>query len=223
MSSNWLDEIGAVLRKEFQSELRSKNGLLTSGLFGLISVVTIAFATFTTKKDPDVASGLYWVAMLFASVLALPRTFLIEEEQGTGDLLRLFARPHAVYWGKALYNLVLIVVVGLILSGLYVVLAQITVKLPGLFVVSVIGGCASLAGAVTLCGALVAQAANRFALASAVSTPLLLSILAFGVSTMRSALGAGFLSGWPLAMGSVCYAVVLFAIGPWLFAAVWKN
>ena len=223
MNSSWKPEIVAILRKEFQSELRSKNGLLTSGLFGIVSVVTIAFATFTTKKNPDVAAGLFWVAILFASVLALPRTFLIEEDQGTGDLLRLLARPHAVFWGKAIYNLLLIVVVGLLLSGLFVVLAEITVTDPALFVISVFGGCAALAGAVTLCGALVARATNRFALAAAVSTPMLLSILAFGVSTMRAALGAGLLSGWPLAMGAICYAVVLFAVGPWLFAAVWKS
>lgn len=223
MNSNWRIEILAVLRKEAQTEFRSKNGLLTSGLFGVVSVVTIAFSTFTSKLSPDVASGLYWVALLFASVLALPRAFLVEEDQGTGDLLRLWARPHAVYWGKALYNLVLIVVIGLALSGLFVVLTDIPVRQPGLFVASVVGGCAALAGAVTLCGALVARAANRFALAAAVSTPTLLSILAIGVSTMRAALGAGILSGWPLAFGAVCYAIVLFAIGPWLFAAVWRS
>jgi heme exporter protein B len=223
LNSNWRTEITAVFMKELQSEFRSRNGLLTSGLFGVVAVVTIAFATFTVKLVPDVQAGLYWVAILFASVLALPRTFLIEEDQGTGDLLRLWARPHAIFWGKALFNLALIVCVGLILGVLFVILTDSKVKDPGLFAAAIFGGCSSLAGAVTLCGALVARASNRFALAAAVSTPMLLSILAFGVSTLRSSLGTGFENGWPLAAGSICYAIVLFAIGPWLFAAVWKS
>jgi heme exporter protein B len=184
--------------------------------------VTIAFATSTSKLTADVSAGLYWVAMLFASVLALPRTVLVEEEQGTGDLLRLLARPHAVYWGKALFNLMLIEVVGVVLGFCYVILVGLDVTDPLLFLASVFGGCAALAGAVTLSGAIVARAASRYALAAAVSMPLLLSILVLGVSSMRSAFGVGS-HGWALAFGGFCYAVAEFAIGPWLFAAVWKS
>jgi len=213
----------AVFSKEVQSELRTKSGLITSALFGVCSVVTMAFATFTTKLNPDVASGLMWVGILFGSILALPRTFLVEEEQGTGDLLRLVARPHSVYWGKAFYNLVLILLAGSLLTCLFVVVTSLQVQDPLLMAVSVFGGCASLAGAVTLSGSLVAQAANRTALAAAVSTPLVLSVLALGVATSRSAFSPGFVSAWPWAGASVCYAIFLFAVGPWLFAAVWKS
>jgi len=222
-NSNWRTEIGAVLRKELITEFRTKNGLLTSGLFGFVTVVTLNLAMFSVSKNADMAAGLYWVAVLFASILALPRTFLVEEDQGTGDLLRLIAQPHSVFWGKALFNLLLILAIGLGLSGLFVTLMETKVVYAGLFFGSIVTGCASLAGAVTLCGALVARAANRFALAAAVSAPLLLSILSFGVSTMRTALGAGGTNGWTLVMGAFCYAVVLFAIGPWIFAAVWKK
>lgn len=212
-----------MLRKELRSELRSKSGLMTSALFGVVTVVTISLATFSTKLNGDVAAGLLWVAILFTALIALPRTFLVEEDQGTGDLLRLVARPHAVFWGKAFYNLILITVAGFMLAGLFLMFAGREVRHPLLLVVSLFGGCASLAGAVTLSGALVARAANRAALAAAVSAPLLLSVLAIGVSTVRVALDGALLSGWPMAFGSICYAVVLFAIGPWLFAAVWKS
>jgi len=37
------------------------------------------------------------VALLFAAIVALPRTVLVEEEQGTGDLLRLLAKPEDVF------------------------------------------------------------------------------------------------------------------------------
>lgn len=186
-------------------------------------MITLAFATFTTKLNADVASGLLWVGILFASVLALPRTFLIEEELATGDLLRLVARPHAVFWGKALYNLALILVAGTALTLLFVMFTGLTVPDPLLMAASIFGGCTCLAGAVTLSGALVAQAANRTALAAAVSTPLVLFVLALGVATSRSAFSPGLGNAWPWAGGTVCFAIVLFALGPWLFAAVWKS
>lgn len=211
------------MRKEIVSERRSMNGLITSALFGIGTVVTLALATFTTKLNDDVASGLLWVGILFASVLALPRTFLIEEEQGTADMLRLTGRPHAVYWGKSLFNLGLIVIVGAALTLMFLMFTNKHVADPLLLAVSIFGGCASLAGAVTLSGALVAQAANRTALAAAVSIPLVLSVLAMGVSSTRSAFTPGLVSAWPAAGGAVCYAVVLFAVGPWIFAAVWKS
>lgn len=196
---------------------------MTSLLFGVGAVVTLAFSTFQTKLNSDAASGLLWVGILFASVIALPRTFLVEEELGTGDLLRLVARPHAVFWGKALYNLALILFTGGLLTGLFLLFTGTKVGNPLLLAASVVGGCASLAGAVTLSGALVAQAANRTALAAAVSTPLVLSVLSLGVATSRSAFSPDFSNAWPWAGGSICYAVVLYAVGPWLFAAVWKS
>ena len=77
MNSSWKREIGAVFRKELQSELRSRSGLVTGALFGLCAVITIALASFNTRLNADIASGLLWVAILFASVLSLPRTFLL--------------------------------------------------------------------------------------------------------------------------------------------------
>jgi heme exporter protein B len=236
LSSSWRREIGAVLRKEVQSELRSRSGLVTSALFGFCAVVTIALASFNTRLNNDIAAGLLWVVILFSSVLALPRTFLLEEEQGTGDLLRQFARPHAVFWGKALFNLLLNLTTAAVLTALFLGFTGLRVTVPWLLFLSVVAGCAALTGAVTLCGALVAGAANRATLAGAVSIPLLMPVLSMGVSGVRVALATGvfdngpnrfaqdFLFGGTMAtVGLVGYAVVSLALGPWLFAAVWKS
>src|SRR5437763_14502801 len=107
MNSSWSREIKAILRKEIASEIRTKSGLATVGLFSLAAVVAVAFAAFNLTIGGSLASGLLWVTLLFTAAVALPRTFVSEEEQGTGDLLRLMARPEAVFWGKALYNLLL--------------------------------------------------------------------------------------------------------------------
>ena len=235
MTPSWTAEVLAVLRKEAATEWRTKTGLMTGGLFGLSTVAALAFAFY--NKNPnrldaqfgdhpmkDVCASLIWTILLFSSVLSLPRAFLAEEENGTADLLRLMARPHAVFWGKMLFNLLQTWVGGLALGGLFVGAVRLEVPHVGLFAACLLGGGAAIAGAVTLCGAIVAQAANRSALAGAVAIPLLLPLLQWGVTGLRAALGVeryGY--GVNAAMGMGCYAVAAILIGPYLYAAVWKS
>ncbi len=224
MSNSWQREIKAIVRKEIASEIRTKSGLATVGLFSLASVVAVAFSAFNITLGGSLASGLLWVTLLFSAAVALPRAFVTEEEQGTGDLLRLIARPEAVFWGKALYNLLLMLATAVVLSVLFFTLVGKGIDIPWLYAVCLIGSCASLAGTVTLCGALVAQASGRGALAGAIAIPLLLPLVALGVAGMRVALGEGVLKGGEeAAVGLVCYGVATLAIGPALFAAVWKS
>lgn len=224
MSSSWPAEILAVITKEVRTELRSRSGLMTAGLFSIVTVVAIAFASFGFVLDGSLGAGLLWVALLFSSVVGLPRTFTIEEEQGTGDLLRMWARPHAVFWGKALYNLGQAIATALILSLLFLVLTNLKVTDVWLYAGSLLAGCSALAASVTLCGALVAQASNRAILAGAVSLPMLLPLIALGIGSLKAALGSGSLeSGLQAAFGLAMYAAAGFAIGPYLFAAVWRT
>jgi heme exporter protein B len=225
MSSSWRAEIAAVLVKELRSESRSRSALMTVGLFGVVSVVALALATFGRTITPGVAAGLLWVALLFSAIIALPRAFVAEEEQGTGDLLRLVARPHAIFWGKALYNLLQMLLAALLLSVLFFTLTGVEVSAAGLYAVCLLSGSAALAGAVTLSGALVAQAANRSALVGAIALPLLLPLMFLAVQGLSAAIegpGPMYGAGVQAAVGLAGYAVVAFAVSPYLFAAVWK-
>lgn len=235
MSSPWRPEIVAVLRKEAATEWRTKTGLMTGGLYGLATVLTMVLALF--DKDVNrfdramadypfkpVCASLVWSVLLFASLLSLPRAFLAEEENGTADLLRLMARPHAVFWGKMLFNLLQTWVGGLFLGTAFVVGIGLRVDRPLLFVACLLGGGAAIAGAVTLCGAIVAQAANRAALAGAVAIPLLIPLLQWGVVGMKAAFGVERIeAGVTAAGGMACYAVLTLALGPVVYSAVWKS
>ncbi len=217
-------EIRAVLAKELRTELRTKSGILTAGLLSVAAVIAMAFSVSGQKLAGDMAAGSLWVILLFSAAVSLPRAFVAEDEQGTGDLLRLVSRPHAVFWGKALYNLIQMALTGLVLALLFGGLTDTEPTYLWLHLATLVAGCAALAGTVTLCGALVAQAANRWTLAAAVSLPVLLPVIALGVSASRVALGAGTLTaGTTGCVGLACYAVAGFAVGPYLFAAVWRN
>lgn len=219
--------IRAVLRKELRSELRAASGLTTTVLFSLFTVITLSMATYDLQLSPQLASGLLAVALLFAAIVALPRTVLIEEEQGTGDLLRLIARPDDVFWGKALYNLIVMLLTGLVLSILFLGFTGTPLAVPWLYLVCLFGACCSFTGAVTLCGALVAQASNRNALVGVLSVPLLLPLVFLTVSGLRVAfdMKAGFnqTNGIIAGFGLVCYGFASLAGGTYLFSSVWKR
>jgi len=223
-SDSSLKEILAVFRKEALGEARSQTGLMTAGLFGLVAVVSIAFAAYGMKLAGTLSAGLLWVALMFSASLTLPRAMLQEEETGTADLLRQWSRPHPVYWGKTLFNAALMTFEGVLLAILFVVFTEQTPASWPLLLCATVSGCISLAGAVTLCGVLVARAANRSALAAAIAAPLLLPLASLGVGAMRSAFGDGaIVQGWQLTGAMAGYATTLLAIGPYLYAAVWKT
>jgi heme exporter protein B len=224
LRGGWSREIGAVFRKEARSEARSRSGLLTAGLFGVVSVVAIAFAAVGQRLSPGLAGGLIWATLLFVSVLSIPRVFFLEEEQGSGDLLRLYARPHSVFWGKGLFALAQLWIAGALVGGLFLVLTGTPLPSPGLFALGLAGGCAALAGTVTFAGALAAQAANRALLAGSVSLVLLLPLIALGVLATRAALTPeGARGGAEAILGLWSYAAATWALCPHVFAAIWKR
>lgn len=204
--------------------MRSKSGLLTALLFNVSAVLAASFAAANLKLMPNIAAALLWVTLLFSGVTSLPRTFIGEEEQGTGDLLRLIARPHAVFWGKALYNVALMAATAVLLSALFLVLTGPYEWNAGLYALSIAGGCVALAATVTFCGALVAQGANRFVLAGAVSLPLLVPVLAVAVASTGTALGSGNVQNGLISAAALWgYGIGMFAVGPHLFAVVWRS
>ena len=98
-----LDEAALVAGKDLRIEWRSKIAIGQLVPFSLLVLVLFAFAL-----DPErgllsrVSSGLYWVAVLFSTTLAVQRAFSIEAADGAAmrsGSRRL--RPTSVFVGKA--------------------------------------------------------------------------------------------------------------------------
>ncbi|HRF58555.1 MAG TPA: heme exporter protein CcmB [Fimbriimonadaceae bacterium] len=217
-------EIWTVFRKEWRGEMRSRHGIFTAGLFSLLAVVAIAFASYGQKPSGTILAGMLCITLLFASVMALPRTFLVEDEQGTFDLLRLISEPQPVFVGKTLYNLTQMLVTGFVLAILLIGFAGLQVTVVWLYILALVAECMALAGAVSLCGALAIGAANRWILAAVLSVPLLLPQVAMGVGAFRAALGEGTIAGGTQnVLGLLGFGVAALALGPVLAASVWKT
>ena len=224
MSSRWADQASAVVRKEFRTELRSKHGLFTAGLFGMLTVIAMAFAAYAEKPTPTLAAGMLTVALVFSAVVTLPRTMIVEDEQGTFALLQLLAEPSAAYFGKALANCAQMLVGAFLLGGVFVAMADLEVARPFAFALALALLALALAGGTSFTGALVIGASNRWVLAGAVALPLLVPVVFLGVVALRFGLGAGIPQAGSESLTALAgYALVTLAAGPGLIGVVWKE
>jgi heme exporter protein B len=111
------------LRKDLQLEWRSRDAINGMLFFSLLVVVVFAMAF-----DPDagtsreIAGGILWVGLLFASVTALNQAWTRELRNRVMDAHRMAPSPaSALFLGKALANMLFVVLVELVLAPLFIV------------------------------------------------------------------------------------------------------
>ncbi len=223
MKSNFLRQFLSILHKELRTEWRGRYGLYASLLFAVMSVTAIALGTLGTPLNAGAKTGVLWVALLFAGVVGLSRTTLREEEQKTADLLRLLAHPAPVFWGKTAYNFLLLFVVSIVIVGLFSLFAGATIYDGLLLAVSLLVGCSALATAITLCGAISAKARAPALLSGVISIPVVFVVLLMGIASLRPALDPLLSGGWTSLAGLLGLTLLFGALGPTLFASVWRS
>jgi heme exporter protein B len=109
----WSRQVMLVLHKDLLIEVRSGEVLTTSAFFALLVVITASLSFYGGPLTKQlVASGVLWLSIAFATVLALSRTWQRERDEGALDgLLSSPVSRSAVFAGKALGVWVFILVV----------------------------------------------------------------------------------------------------------------
>jgi heme exporter protein B len=92
----------AILRKDLAIELRTRQSVPAMALFSVTVFVLFHFGLDRNEIEGSLASGVLWVTLLLATVLAVSRLFAAESEDGAldGVLLAPIDRT-AVYLAKA--------------------------------------------------------------------------------------------------------------------------
>ncbi|TET54322.1 MAG: cytochrome C biogenesis protein [Actinobacteria bacterium] len=118
----------SLIEKDIISQLRTKEMISAMFIFILLVFVILNFGFFDVlqviKADKKVAGsigGLLWVALTFAAVLGLNRTFVSEKDEGVMDglLLAPFDRS-LIYWSKFFSNIIFLGVVQIISLPIFV-------------------------------------------------------------------------------------------------------
>ena len=178
--------VWAILRKECRSEWRTRYGIHAALLFAVATLSGVSFAVGRLPDRSDLLAALLWVVLLFAALASLAHTFVREVEGRTLTLLRLVAPPTAIALGKLLFNLLFLAVLEAVTVPLFLLLMGGPPVRWGPFLLILGLGSLALAATTTLVGAVVSQARGRGALFAAISLPLLMVVLAAGVSGLRA-------------------------------------
>ncbi len=130
-----LDKVFAILWKDILSELRTKDVIISVPVFALLVIVIFNFA-FEPDRVRLVASGVLWVALTFAGVLGLSRSFAVEKDQGSLEGLMLCpVGRDVIYFGKMLGSLTFILVVAIIVLPIFFILFNLPVFKPELVLI----------------------------------------------------------------------------------------
>jgi heme exporter protein B len=106
---------GAILRKDLQLELRTKESVPAMTLFTVTVYVLFHFGLDRDSLDGELASGVLWVTLLLAAVIGVSRLFAAEREQGGIDGLLLAPVDRtALFLAKGTALLVFILVLELV-------------------------------------------------------------------------------------------------------------
>jgi len=116
-----------LIKKELLIELRSKQILVSMAAFGLSVVLIFAFSFSVSQKILETfAPGLFWVLILFTSVLGLHRLFDYEKEFDAFSLV--IGAPvdrGTIYISKWISGWIYLVVAEIIIIPLFVLFLQL--------------------------------------------------------------------------------------------------
>ena len=139
----FMRQAGAILAKDLKTEWRAREVFTSMFVFTVLVVVVFQF---TIGSNPalirEVAAGVLWVALLFATVIGLQRAVQVEGEEDClqGVLLAVQDRS-ALFLAKALANVIYLLVVSGCILPLFALWFRIDLaaSLPALGVILALG------------------------------------------------------------------------------------
>jgi heme exporter protein B len=202
-SGSFLRALIAITWKDISAELRSRELLTSMLVFSLLVIVIFNFALDldpATRRQSAITAGVLWVIFAFAGTLGLNRSMATEKDRGCMDgLLLAPVDRSAIYFGKALGNLVFMLVVEIIVLPVYSLLYNVNLFAPGLLFVTLLGSIGYVAVG-TLLSAMAVQARTRDVLLPILLFPVVLPLMMAAVKA-----SAAFLDTLPMS-----------EISPWL-------
>lgn len=138
---SYFNKVMAIVWKDVRAELRTKDILSSMLVFAGLTVLIFQFAfDLRASVIQLVLPGVLWIAITFAGVLGLNRSFVLEQDRGSMEgLLMAPMDRSAIYFGKLIGNLLFIFVVELVLLPLMTVLYNVWLLTPALLLVVFLG------------------------------------------------------------------------------------
>lgn len=211
---NFYQAMTAIIRKDLTAERRSRELFTAMLIFALLVILIFNFALeLDARARTSVTSGVLWVTFAFAGTLGLNRSMATEKDRGCLDGLLLAPVDRAaIYFGKAIGNLVFMLIVEIIILPIYSVLYNTNLFQPGLLLVILLGSVGYVAVG-TLLATMAVQTRTRDILLPILLFPLVIPVL---IAAVRAS--GGFLQG--LAFSEVQQWINLLIVYDVIFIAI---
>ena len=192
-----------VARKDLLLGWRGRTRTLAVALFGMVALVLFSFAVAVDGEvGVSAAAGFLIVALLLSSILSLEESFRLEaEDRALEGLLLLPVDPVAIYYGKAIANTILLLLLGPILLPLTAIFFALDLNgsnLVGLAVLWFLAA-AGIAAPGSLYASMTSRITGRDVILPLLLFPLTLPILMTGVRSFDLILRGDAMSqlkGW---------------------------
>ncbi len=212
-----------IARKDIRVELRSKEILLTMGFFGLLAVLTLAFA-FRRGDAPlsAVGSGCLWVAIAFSGTLGLGRAF--ERERENDSIRALLLSPvsrTSIYLGKAAGIVLFMGLVELVVVPAVLLFFTLPIDLDRMLALAALCALGTLGYALvgTLLAASLIRSGARDVLLAVVLYPIIVPVIIAGAMGTNAVFEAQIawpeLLTWMRVLGA--FDLVFLIVSLWIF------
>jgi heme exporter protein B len=176
---NWILRVPAVVSKELLIEWRERSRVSSLLFYSFALLLMVAFAMPDVRMLGDIAGGALWLGLLLASTRSLDQSFRVELENDSLEGMVLWpVDPLAVFYGKALANAIVLILVASVITPLLGVLYHPSWHgQPWALASVIVLGCAGIAGPGTLVASLTAQARGSSALLPVLLFPLVVPVV----------------------------------------------
>ena len=221
----WRDA-ALIAGKDLRIEARSRVATNQIAPFAVLVLVLFAFAL-----DPDrgilrrAAPGLFWVAVLFASLLAIQRAFAVEASDNARDGLRLSGLdPAGIFLGKAGAVALQLLGLELVLGVFVVLLYDVELHQAGIVAATTAAATLGLAAAGTVYGMLAAGLRVRETLLPLLLLPVVAPVLLGATRATEAALDiATAAEAWPWVRLLSVFAVIYTTFGVLAFETLLEE
>lgn len=220
-----LHDAALVAGKDLRIEWRSRVTTNQVAPFALLVLVLFAFAL-----DPDrgvlerATAGLYWVAILFAGLLAIQRAFAVEAADGNRDALRMAGLdPSGIFLGKVGAIAAELLALEALLGVGVAILYGTTFRTWGMVLLTCVVATLGLAAAGSLYGVLAAGLRVRETLLPLLLLPVVAPVLIGATRAFEAALSGVASDGWPWVGLLSIFALVYLAFGVLAFGPLLEE
>jgi heme exporter protein B len=192
----------AIAGKDARAELRGRHATVSTLFFAAVVLLLFGFALGPdAERLAAAAPGLLWLAVVFAGILAVNRLHLLETDDGALEQLALYpVSRRAIYAGKALGGLAVMLVLGVVVLGTVGVLFAVDVAAAAVpLLVTVTLGAIGIAAVGTFYAGVTVRLRAREVMLPLLMLPVLAPLLLGAVKATSAALAGdpfGELGAW---------------------------